>query len=234
MPTEAELRALLRGEDDDSPRLDADRIIRRARARRRPKQLAVGALSGLAAVAVVVPVTLGLGAMRPMSASDGAAAPLSNSESAAGQSAFEDGARGGSLATDPAPECSRGATQPETTAVPSGVELTLTQATAGGAITFTLVNGSDVALHGDVAGVPDIALSTGDLPVGWSTAAVGAVRVDLAAGESMRLDVPLAAVSCTGGPLPAGGYGAEALLAIRLDTGEVVGATNLRTRIEVG
>ncbi|QNO38503.1 hypothetical protein H4J02_05740 [Protaetiibacter sp. SSC-01] len=72
MPTESELRALLHGEGGDGSRLDADRIIRLARARRRPKRVAIGALSGLAAAAVVVPVAVGVGVGVPqeMSAMD--------------------------------------------------------------------------------------------------------------------------------------------------------------------
>jgi len=84
VPTESELRALLQGGDGGGDRLDADRIIRLARARRRPKRVAVGALGGLAAAAVVVPVAVGLGAP-PMGASDAggmAAAPDEALESA--------------------------------------------------------------------------------------------------------------------------------------------------------
>ncbi len=76
MPTESELRALLRGDGEGGDRLDADRIIRLARARRRPKRVALGALTGLATAAVVVPVAIGVGMPPPMSASDDAGAAL--------------------------------------------------------------------------------------------------------------------------------------------------------------
>jgi len=64
VPTEAELRDLLHGEDAESGALNAARIIRKAKARRRPKQLAAGITGGVAAIgalAFVLPAALGLG-----------------------------------------------------------------------------------------------------------------------------------------------------------------------------
>ncbi|MFT4029001.1 MAG: hypothetical protein QM675_03920 [Protaetiibacter sp.] len=73
MPTEAELRELLRDGGTPGP-LDAELIIRRARARRRPKRIAAGALGALAVAGIAVPVALGLGlgSGGSMSASDSA------------------------------------------------------------------------------------------------------------------------------------------------------------------
>jgi len=223
MPTESELRALLQG-DGPHPALDAEHIIRRARARRRPKRIAVGVLGGLAAVGVVVPVVVGIGGGTPMGASD--AAPAAEQDAA-----YDERSGGaGSLATDPYPDCHLIGWDGE--AVPSGVELRLAQAEPGGEVALTLVNASTEALHGALAGAPYLALSSGDAPAGWSAAEVPLVDIDLAPGASLTLEVPLDAVGCGGAAL-AGEYGAAASLGIRLDDGTILVANSIRTPLEV-
>ncbi|TXK17239.1 hypothetical protein [Homoserinibacter sp. GY 40078] len=85
MPTEAELRALLRDEDPEPGALDADRIVRLARRRRRPRQLAAGIAGGalvVAAVGFVVPPLANLAASTSMSAADEAVGTMEGAESA--------------------------------------------------------------------------------------------------------------------------------------------------------
>jgi hypothetical protein len=229
MPTESELRELLQGGGSPGP-LDAERIIRRARARRRPKRIAVGALGGLAAVAVVVPVALGVGAMRPMGASDSAAAPAAQQESADGMTTLRQGDEAGSLSEDPYPDCHLVGWDGEP--VPSGVELQLAQATPGGDVELTLVNGSAQTVSGELAGAPYLALSSGEAPVGWSAAPADATRVELAPGARVVVAVPLEPIGCEGAALE-GGYGAEASLGIRLDDGTVLVANSIRTPLVV-
>ncbi|PZQ91856.1 MAG: hypothetical protein DI534_02560 [Leifsonia xyli] len=228
MPTESELRSLFQGGEAPDP-LDADRIIRRARARRRPKRIAVAALGGLAAVAVVVPVALALGSTGPTGTSQLADAPAADGQ----QERMADQAAGGSLATDPYPEC-RLASGVTSDAVPSGAELQLSQPTPGGALELTLVNGSGTALLGSIETAPYVALGTGEVPLGWSAGATETTRVDLAPGGTLTLSVPLQTTACAGGNLPAGDYGAEAELTIRLDDGQLVTANSIRTEITVG
>ncbi|MFT4285210.1 MAG: hypothetical protein QM598_10295 [Protaetiibacter sp.] len=228
MPTEAELRALLRGEDDGSPRLDADRIIRRARARRRPKQLAVGALSGLAVVAVVVPVTLGLGAMRPMSASDeaGSAAAPESGDSLVRQ---EDtaGIPGDGLTVACMPPLWEG------DAAPTGVELQTMQEVAGGDVMLTMSNDGTEAMAGTLAADPTLLLVADGVVIGWSATGGDATRVDLPRGRQLVLTVSLDAVDCTGAPLAAGVYDTEAVLPIRHDDGTITVVTAALTPITV-
>jgi hypothetical protein len=228
VPTESELRELLQGGGAPGP-LDAERIIRRARARRRPKRIVAGALGGLAVVAVVAPVALGLGTMRPTGASDSAGGAAAGQESADGMSTLTERDMG-SLADDPYPDCHLVGWDGD--AVPSGVELHLAQAEPGGDVALTLTNDSTEPLRGELAGAPYLALSSGEEPVGWSAASVEMTRVDLQPGEGVTVAVPLDAVGCQDAVL-AGDYGAEAALAIRLDDGRVVVATSIRTPVVV-
>lgn len=230
MPTESELRALLH--DGGTPgALNTGDIIRRARARRRPKRAAVGALGGLAALALVVPVAISAGSFSPLSASDGAAAPAHN-ESAEDMSTRSEG---GSLAEDPYPGCRLPGWDGE--AVPLGVELRVSQPTPGGVLELTLMNGSARELHGRVAGAPLIVVSNGDEPLGWSTAALTAAsedadRIALAPGEQRTFEVPLDVVGCAGTPVT-GTVGVEAGLAIELDDGTTTVATSERRSVVV-
>lgn len=196
MPTESELRALLRG--DGAPgALDTDDIIRRARARRRPKQLAAGALGGLAALALVVPVVLSLGPSGPGSVSDssgGAAAPA-HSENADDATMLREGA------SDSDPFLGCGAPAEQDGAVLEGLELTLGQPAPGSAIVLTLMNGSAGAVHGELAGAPLVTVSDGERPLGWSSAAVTGESaspegIALAPGEQRNFEVPLEIVPC--------------------------------------
>lgn len=231
MPTESELRDLLQGEPGAEPRLDTERIIRRARARRRPKRIAVGALSGLAAVAIVVPVTLNLGsAGQNLAASDqagGAAAPQSEDMSTLREGGGAEG--DGSLSEDPYPDCRLAGWDGD--AVPSGVELRVTQPNAGGEVELTLVNGSTRPLRGELAGAY-LALGAGDEPLGWSDAPLDGQNIALAPGEQQTIMVPLHPVGCGGSTL-AGSYGAEVSLGIRQDDGTIVVANSIRTPVVV-
>ena len=232
MPTESELRALLQGEAGGEPRLDADRIIRLARARRRPRRIAVGALTGLAAVAVVVPVAVGVGSPgepSPMSASDEAGVAATGQEGADDLSAPAERDGAGSLSEDPYPDCQLVGW--DGSAVPSGVELLVSQPEPH-AVELTLVNGSDETLSGELAGAPYLALGVGDEPRGWSAAPVEPLPVALAPGERMTFSVPLDPVGCEGGTL-AGDYGAAVSLGIRMADGAVVVANSIRTAIVV-
>lgn len=231
MPTESELRALLQGEPGRTRTLDAERIIRAARARRRPKRIAAGALGGLAALALVVPVAVGLGSLRPMSASDGggAAAPA---ESAEDMTTLSDSA---SRSDDPYPGCRLPSWDGD--AVPSGVELLVTQPARDAPLVLTLVNDSTVELRGELAGAPILAVSDGDAPLGWSAGAATPAsgqdaRVVLPPGARLAFEVPLEVVACSGEPVM-GEVGVEAGLAIVLDDGATVVANSRRTPVVV-
>lgn len=236
MPTEDELRHLLQGEPGGNPRLDADRIIRRARARRRPKRIALAALGGLAAVAVVVPVALGLAStnpLSPMAASDEAGSAVAGPESAEHDGAGDASAHDDRVLRQDLPascEPPLGEGEP----APPGVELQLAQPVTGGAITLTLVNGSTERLTGSIPSSPALLLARDGVIIGDSSAGVDLAAVDLAAGERLSLTLPLEAVDCVGEPLAAGGYEADALLAIRDDAGRTMIVESAFTPIVVG
>lgn len=59
MPDESELRESLRHGGSAAAEIDLDAVLRRARARRRPRLLAAAALGGLALTGVLVPVGIG-------------------------------------------------------------------------------------------------------------------------------------------------------------------------------
>ena len=60
MPSESEVRDRLQRADAPSGRIDVEAVVRRSRARRRPRVVAAAAVTTLAVIGVVVPVSLGL------------------------------------------------------------------------------------------------------------------------------------------------------------------------------
>lgn len=204
MPTESELRALLQGGDGGGDRLDAERIIRLARARRRPKRIAAGALTGLAAAAIVVPATVGLGASTTMSGSDGAgsaAAPDEAPESAA----RDTGAGALSVAAVPCGASLKAAESPVLT-------LTLTPvATEPG----TLVLGTGLAIAPDAVPATDSELHLTQLLLvregtvaGFATPELPHASLDVPAGSD-EVPVTLALSAC---PVDGAEAGADATL----------------------
>lgn len=83
MPDDELIRRLLRGHGSAPNTLDAAAIVRRARARRRPKQIAAAATTALAATAIIVPVAIGASGLQPQASdqavemTDGGASMLS-------------------------------------------------------------------------------------------------------------------------------------------------------------
>lgn len=127
MPSESDLRDLLRDPGPGTGGIDLETVVRRSRARRRPRLLASAAIGGLAVVGVAVPVGVGasiggLGLTPAILADEDAAGGAAQPESATAPSG-EDGATsarpevlflpadppwridvtGSSLAGDPAP-----------------------------------------------------------------------------------------------------------------------------------
>lgn len=214
MPTEDELRTLLRREQGAEPRLDADVVIRRARARRRPKRIAAGALGGLAAVALVVPVAVGLGSQGSgsLSASDEAGSLAAGADSAEQDNRV--------LQQDLHASC-----QPplhEGDPAPAGVTLTLTQEASGGAIVLTLVNGSADPLTGTLPSSPAVLLARDGVIIGTARTELELSALDLVAGQQTSVSLPFQAVDCAGAPLEAGSYEADAVFAIQGDDGAMI------------
>lgn len=207
MPTEAELRDLLHGEDDEPGALNTARIIRQAKARRRPKQLAAGITGGIAAIgalAFVLPAALGLGGAS-LSTAGGSAAD--QAEAGDGASILkESDAPGASTSLSTSAEglnlC--GATLTTLPPDADGLELTVAPAgptTVGGWIeaTVTLTNhGTDPFIGTAVDGA--VVTLSGDGAVLWHSNGPSAEfesAVDLDPGESVSYRTGFEPVACS-------------------------------------
>ena len=217
MPSEAELRRILHGDPDDSGTLDAARIIRRARARRLPKQLAAGATGVLAVAAIAVPVAFGGGLFGNQAAdtASGGAAAEGARITAEDQAEMHDAP----FAASGAFAC--GAALGADGVAASGFAATIDSPTgAGGETTQVMValqNVSGVQLSGTLDAAPSVALARDGVVV-----AVGAAEkltptpVELAPGAAMLLPVwvPLTACDASDAALPAGSYTLSAAVTV--------------------
>ena len=203
MPTEAELREQLHGDDGPGRGIDLDAVLRRSRARRRPRRLAVAAASVLAVAGVVVPVTIGVAAGHPSTLSAGSAASSTSDGSAPGEKAPEVAAEGaagggasGGAAIDRAPADKinlGGGALSEPSPAPNGLVLTVqpvdaTTASRDIPVTVTLTNTGTRRLVGSTLAGPAITLSRDGIVLWHSNgpAPMIAVSVDLEPGASMR------------------------------------------------
>jgi hypothetical protein len=206
MPTEAELRDLLHDDGSEPGALDTADIIRRAKVRRRPKQLAAGIVGGVAAagaLAFVVPVALGLGGAG-LSAAGGSAADQSGAGDDASTLKEYDAPESATSLPSAAALNLCGGTLSTLPPDPDGLELTVTpagSAASGGWIeaTVSLTNTGDEPFTGTVVGGAVVTLS-GDGTVLWHsngpTADIEAV-VDLDPGESVSYPAGFEAVVCS-------------------------------------
>lgn len=214
MASESELRARLHGEDDGTPSIDVAAVIRRARARRRPRVLAAGAVLSLAAVGVAVPFgvsALGTGSTERTAAGPVDAVPerdeVESTDGAYGLSADAgdqfDAAAGG-IGLAPA-EKLHACAGPLAEVAPSRYDLRIAvelPAASAGAPSVTgsatLTNAGESALSGTTSARPAVTVSEADT-VRWHTngpADDRAVAVELAPGESMTYAVELEPVRC--------------------------------------
>ncbi|MDM4764176.1 hypothetical protein QT381_14290 [Galbitalea sp. SE-J8] len=222
MPDRDDLTPLFSAPSDR--RIDTDAVVRRARRRRLPRQLAVG---GVAAVAVVGLVIGGGSLLRGVATStaSGMADSASRPEAAPGAGGAPDGAAGGGTdaATDGGPgqgpsggdaigiapleklnPC--GGSLADLAPDPSGLVLTtdfpsvIEAGTASVTGWVTLTNTGTGRVTGTTSAVPTITLSRDGRTVWHSNGPVIAMAavVDLAPGESMRLGATLTPVVCDG------------------------------------
>lgn len=218
MPTEAELRDLLHGDDPHRGALDTARIIRRAKTRRRPKQLAAGLAGGVAAVGAIaftVPALLGLGGGLS-TASGGSAAD----EATAGDSSvLKDGAAPESATMSIAAEALNACGAPVAEVAPDSGGLVLTVAPVDAAAgeewvdaTVTLTNEGVVPVEGTTAATPALTLADDGTVLWHSNGATVqmVVVIDLDPGEAMTYPASFQPVLCSpeddasGGAFPPG------------------------------
>ncbi len=216
MPTEAELREQFHDDDQPGGRIDLDAVLRRSRARRRPRLIAVAAVSSLAALAIVVPVSVSgaLGQTGFFSAASGSSA--STRQDAAGQKAPEvagpagagtGGAAGSGGAVDgvaPAQKvnlCT--GTLADIAPASNGLVLTVGPVTAAAAdrsipATVTLTNTGSTAFSGSASPFPSVTLSRAGIVLWHSNGAVPSLaqQVELAPGASMTFSTTFEPLVC--------------------------------------
>ncbi|WP_165063562.1 hypothetical protein [Marisediminicola senii] len=216
MPTEAELRAMLRDaatpRDDDDSTPDATRVIRRSRARRRPKQLLVGAtavvavagigFAGIAGISALTPAQTGASSMVEEAAGDSAGGT-------AGESAPMDpegAASGAGIGRAPANKLNLcGGTLAEVAPSATGLVLTTNFAATAPAGTntvegtVTMTNTSTEHITGTTAATPAITVSQNGRVLWHSNGMMimMAALVDLAPGASMEYPASFTPVECS-------------------------------------
>jgi hypothetical protein len=205
MPSDSEIRERFHEGTQPKGQIDVDAVLRRARARRRPRVLLAGAGSVLAIAAIAVPAVItsygaaGSSTDTAFVAGDEAAAP----ESAGGDA---DGGAGDTAAVDRAPaEKLNLCTAPVAEIAPAANGLVITAepvvAHAGDPsipVTVTLTNTGDGNIFGTTGGRPALTLS-GDGITLWHTNGpqdMIARIVDLGPGESMTYETSFEPLRC--------------------------------------
>ncbi len=222
MPTEADLRKQFH--DPERPQgsgsVDLDAVLRRSRARRRPRVVAVAVVSSLAALAIVVPISVSgvLGQTGMFSASSGVSA--GNNQDAAGHKAADrqaPGSASGGTATGGAINGSGpvqkvnlcGGTVADIVPASNGLVLTVEPVTAAATdraipVTVTLTNTNNntnngaVSFSGTTSPYPSLTLSRDGIVLWHSNGAVPAIgaTVLLASGASMSFTTTFEPVVC--------------------------------------
>ena len=228
MPSESDLRDLLRGPDPEGrTAIDLDAVLTRARRRRRPRVIAAQALGSVALVGVLVTaVTVSL-----PRAAETTAITAQDTDAGAGEAEAAPFADDSHLRWMP-DSCGAPASDPVSA---DGLSLELAplvveEGTSTVPVTVTLRNERSVRVAGVTDVTPHLTLSRDGLVV-WHSAVAepatpGAARpvVDLEPGESMTFDATLDLVICgseedilSDAPMPlatAGAYELRAVLVI--------------------
>ncbi len=241
MPTESELRDLLHDGSGPNRQLDAARIIRRARARRLPKQLAAGAGGVLAVAALAIPVAMG--------GSFGGLSPAADGGSAGGDSAVmmdepDEGAlESATRGTAAGLVC--GGAPASYAAHPDGLQLTITNPYGAGApstqIDLELRNEGESDVAGTMPATVAVALVRDGVIVALNEVdAAERVDVELAPRETMLLRAELPLTACDSGdggasrPVPAGEYRVVAVAGFETAEGASGPVVAWPWRFEVG
>lgn len=204
MPSEDDLRQLFR---DDRPAgaIDLDAVLRRSRARRRPRVAAAALASSLAVVGIVVPVSISVASQLGTTSSAGSAASARDLTTAAPahEGNGQAGASGG-VRLAPARQLNLCA-QPVSTPAPAADGLVLTvhpvDAAAGAhniPVTVTLTNTGEDRVTGSLSPFPALTLSRDGVVIWHSNGAVPSLaqQIDLAPGASAVFHAAFDAVVC--------------------------------------
>ncbi|MGV8859361.1 hypothetical protein [Rhodoglobus sp.] len=237
MVDENELRAHLAAGEKPAITIDTAAIVSRSKARRRPRQLAVGAVGVLAAASLLFagistfPRTGDL--MAGSAASDQSATREEGGAGADSEESYiapEDGAVSETC----------GAIIPSSAATPYGLAIDLdidrTVTASGSAFgTVRLTNTSDEAVTGTTASVPDVNLTRDSVSISHSPDAqiLSVIPVNLQPGQSVEFAVSIAIYDCTvidtGGKVEPGTYAISTSLAFAPTDPETGAAAEVRS-----
>ena len=201
MVDENELRAHLSSGEQPAIDIDTAVVVSRSKARRRPRQLAVGVVVALAATSLLF---AGINTF-PRTA-DLSAGSISAEESSTrlDSEGGADAAESHLVPHDDAVVDTCGAIIPATAATPYGLAIELDFAspvTASGSAfgTVRLTNTSDAAVTGTTASVPDVDLTRDTVSVSHSPDAqiLSVIPVNLQPGQSIEFAVSIAIYDCT-------------------------------------
>lgn len=239
-PTEDELRAALQSAGPAGS-IDVDAVLRRARRRRRPRVLLVGAAGVLAVAAIVVPVSISALGSGGFSAASGAADTAAAPESADASGTTDDSAlaTGTDIRRAPADKlnlCT--GTLAEVAPAESGLVLSVDPVDAAATdtaipATVTLTNTGAARVTGTTASSPALTFSRDGVTLWHSNGpqTMTAVAVDLEPGASLRYTTTFEPVVCSvdddladrfAPDLPAAGpgtYGLSAAIDLLTDAG---------------
>ncbi len=203
MPDENDLRAML-ADTDSAGRIDTASVLRRARRRRRPKQLAAGAAGALALVGVLVVGVQTLVPVQQATMMEGGAPAIQDEAFESRQAPAEKVNLCEGALAEIGP--SLYGLQLEVMFPP---QASTANAEIAGAVTLT--NTSETQVIGTTAAIPAITVSQGGVVL-WHTNGpvdASAIAVDLGPGESVRYEASFVPVRCTAAD--------EALEAFRAD-----------------
>ena len=206
MPTEADVREQFH--HDDRPTgpgaIDLDAVLRRSRARRRPRVVAIAVVGSLAALALIVPisVSIALGQTGMFSASSGSAASAPDVK--APESLAGGAADGGVTGLAPAQKVNLCAGPlAELAPASNGLLLTVEPVEAAAAdrgipATVTLTNTGTTAFSGSASPFPALTFSRDGIVLWHSNGAVPSLAqvIDLAPGASLTFSTTFEPVVC--------------------------------------
>ncbi|WP_341952393.1 hypothetical protein [Salinibacterium sp. TMP30] len=237
MVDESDIRSHLVDAETPAIAINTDAIISRSKARRRPRQLAVGAVSVLAAASLVF---AGVNTFPRTGDLTTAGSMADESSTRMDSDAGADNAES-YLAPDAVMDRETcGAIIPSQAASPYGLALELDlpgPVTASGSAfgTVRLTNTSDVAVTGTTASVPDVNLTRDSVSISHSPDAqiLSVIPVNLQPGQSIEFAVSLAIYDCTtidtGGMVEPGIYTASTSLAFVPSDPEIGEAAGVRS-----
>jgi len=210
MPTESELRQQFH-DDEPGGSIDLDAVLRRSRARRRPRVVAAAVVSSLAVIGIVVPVSISIAGTRSATSlfdAGAASAPRSSAgpvrlggETTNGSDAS---GSGGGIKRAPAEKINL-CTGAVATPAPADDGLVLTVAPVDAAasardipVTVTLTNNGTQRVTGSLSPFPALTLSRDGIVLWHSNGPVPSLaqEIDLAPGASTSFDTTFQPLVC--------------------------------------